>query len=458
MALIRPRLTDHHNVLKTQAELDFAIPFLNEDLPLYVDPFLLFKSPSQQDQALHTAITNSFNHLNHLIRNKHDDQALSILIATSECDEVGLGLSRRRTGHRISIEQASEIIELFKRIPSYRGGGFAHFEEIQLYVNGISKDRISDFSCNFLKSFLVDFTYDQCQLSGIPTTTTKIETFYNYQKNRIDSDVTVSLPVHPTTGKPLLLVPRRWLRFSPWINFEDYFKDYCPRDKIFQPGEPESHIKVLNYNRDNYGAVDAYVKEKVRTALDCKNDPLFKQIPIVSAKRKLDEIKSLPTGKSDNADRQYEDAASELLSSLLYPHLDFADTQTRTDSGVLIRDLVFYNNRSSDFLGEIFKDYDSRQLVMELKNVKAVESGHLNQLNRYLSHDFGRFGVLVTRNPIPKSIFRNTIDLWSGQRRCIVSLDDSDIDLMVNVFESKQRTPIEVLKKKYVEFKRSCPS
>jgi hypothetical protein len=95
---------------------------------------------------------------------------------------------------------------------------------------------------------------------------------------------------------------------------------------------------------------------------------------------------------------------------------------------------------------------------MELKNVKTVESGHLNQLNRYLSHDFGRFGLLVTRNPLPKSIFRNTIDLWSGQRRCIVSLDDSDIDLMVNVFESKQRTPIEVLKKKYVEFKRSCPS
>jgi hypothetical protein len=129
MALIRPRLTDHHEILTTQAELDFAIPFLNEDLPLYVDPFLLYKSPSQQDQALHTAIINSFNHINHLIRQKLDDQALSILVATSECDEVGLGQSRHRTGHRISQGQASEILELFKRIPRYREGGFAHFEE-----------------------------------------------------------------------------------------------------------------------------------------------------------------------------------------------------------------------------------------------------------------------------------------------------------------------------------------
>ena len=43
MALIRPRLTDYYGISLAQAELDFAIPFLNEDIPLYVDPFLLWK-------------------------------------------------------------------------------------------------------------------------------------------------------------------------------------------------------------------------------------------------------------------------------------------------------------------------------------------------------------------------------------------------------------------------------
>lgn len=458
MALIRPRLTDYHGVLKTQSELDFAIPFLNEDIPLYVDPFLLWKSPSQQDQALHTLITNSFYHINSLIRVKGEGKARDILIEVSECDEVGLGLSKRRTGHRISEDQANQIIELFKRVEKYRQGGFAHFEEIQLYIDGISKDRVSDFTCSFVKSFLIDFTYDQCKQIGIPLARTSIRTLYNYQRNDIDSDVSVELPVNPDTKKPLLLVPKRWLRFSPWISFETYFEDYCPRDKLFEPGEPESRIKVLNYNRDNYGVVDAYIKEKERTGSDCKNDPLFKQIPVISAKRKLGDIKKISTGKSDNADKQYEDAVTVLLASLLYPHLDFADTQVRTDSGTLIRDLIFYNNKSSDFLDEIHKDYGSRQLVMELKNVAAVEREHVNQLNRYLSDDFGKFGVLVTRHALPSKIFKNTMDLWSGQRRCIVCLDDSDLELMVNVFESQQRTPIEVLKKKYIEFKRACPS
>ena len=43
MILVRPRITDFHNISVAQADLDFAIPFLNEDIPLYVDPFLLME-------------------------------------------------------------------------------------------------------------------------------------------------------------------------------------------------------------------------------------------------------------------------------------------------------------------------------------------------------------------------------------------------------------------------------
>ena len=73
MALIRPRLNDYYNLLFTQEEVDFAIPFLDEDIPLYLDPFLLWKSPSQQDNALHTAITNSFNHLGYLTNKRNEN-------------------------------------------------------------------------------------------------------------------------------------------------------------------------------------------------------------------------------------------------------------------------------------------------------------------------------------------------------------------------------------------------
>ncbi|MDJ0950828.1 MAG: GxxExxY protein, partial [Alphaproteobacteria bacterium] len=144
--------------------------------------------------------------------------------------------------------------------------------------------------------------------------------------------------------------------------------------------------------------------------------------------------------------------------SLLYPHLDFAAKQSRTESGVLIRDLIFYNNRQHDFLEEIFDTYDSRQLVFELKNVREISREHINQLNRYMTDTLGKFGILVTRNELTKARRQSNIDLWSGQRRCIITLTDADVAQMVELFESQQRLPLDVIKKKYVEFIRACPS
>jgi hypothetical protein len=456
--LIAPRLTDYHGIHIEQASLDFAIPFFEEDIPLYLDPFLLWSSPSQQDQSLHTSLINAFNHLGELMRKGDENKAMDIIIIASECDEVGLGSSASRTGKRIGRSKANEILHLFESIAEYKNRGFRHFEEIQFYIYGISKDRISDIACNFLKSFLIDFTIEQCKIHGIPTQLCKIENIYDYRSNQFISSEKIEIPINPKNGKPLIFVPKRWLRFTPWISYDDYFHHHCPQDDIAHVPEELDRVAVLNYNRKNYGVIDAYIKEKERSFDDCHNDPLFSQIPIVSAKRKLSLIRKLPTGKEDNADREYEDAIAELFSSLLYPQLDFAANQSRTESGVLIRDLIFYNNRSNEFLKEIFDTYGSKQIVFEMKNVKEISRDHVNQLNRYMTDSLGKFGVLVTRNELTKARRQSTIDLWAGQRRCIITLTDVDVAQMVELFESNQRLPIDVIKKKYVEFTRLCPS
>ncbi|EAR6303100.1 hypothetical protein LV037_002601 [Salmonella enterica subsp. enterica serovar Bareilly] len=458
MDLFRPRITDHYGIHKSQADLDFAIQFFDEDIPLYVDPFLLWKSPSLQDQALHTAITNSFNHLNYLMKKRREEEAADTLINLSECSEIGLGVSKSRRGVKIGLKQANEILRLFNDVPEYSQFGFTHFEVIQLYVSGISKDRVSDIACNYIKSFLIDYTIEQSEINGIPMEGVILDAVYNYQKHSFDFNKKIRLPVNPKTKEPLIFTPKRWLRFNPWINFEDYFASYCPRDEIFNPNEPEERVKILNFNRENYGVIEEYVKYKSRTSQDCQNDPLFSQIPVLSAKRKLAELLKLKTGKEDGADMRYEDLSADLLATLFYPHLDFANTRSRTESGRHIRDLIFYNNRDVDFLDEIFNEYDNRQLVIEMKNVKAIDRDHINQLNRYLQPNIGRFGIFLTRNPLPKAMYKNTIDLWSSQRKCIIAITDDDLKLMVDVYESKQRAPVEVLKKKYIEFRRSCPS
>jgi hypothetical protein len=423
---------------------------------LAVDPFLLWKSPSQQDNALHMALINSFNYLGFLANHNQQEKATEILIASSECDEVGLGMSHQRKGKRIGSSTAREVLSLFKDIPEYRQNGFAHVEEIQLFVDQIGRDRISDLTCTFIASFLIDYTIDQCKLYGIPVHNSTVPAVYDTKSNSFRPE-NATLPINPENGKPIMFVPKRWLRRSPWLSFDEYFSDYCPSEKIDPTKTPE-RVRVLNFNRHNYDIVRGYVVAKELKREDCKNDPLFTQIPITSAKAALRAITSLPTGTTDASDKKFERESSRLLASLLYPQLDFAAVQSRTDSGVLIRDLIFYNNRAHPFLADLMRDYDSQQIVFELKNVKAIEREHINQLNRYLKADFGRFGVLLTRNVPPPAMKKNLIDLWSGRRVCILALIDADLEQMVQLYESRQRDPIDVLKRIYIEFMRECPS
>jgi len=149
--VLRPRLIDYYGITATQAALSFAIPFLDEDIPLYHDPFLLWRSPSQQDQSLHEGLLNAFNHIGSLAKSGNKHNAIEILIRASECDEVGFGNSRTRVGKRIGARQAEEIVSLFERLPHYSTLGCRHIEEIQLYVDGISKDRISDLALQLSK-------------------------------------------------------------------------------------------------------------------------------------------------------------------------------------------------------------------------------------------------------------------------------------------------------------------
>ncbi|MES2439970.1 MAG: hypothetical protein V4584_12915 [Verrucomicrobiota bacterium] len=455
--MIRPRITDFYGISALQMEVSFAIPFLDEDLPLYVDPFLLWKSPSQQDNALHVVIVDALNSLGRKWLDGLKEEAVNQLVLASECSEVGLGQSKTRRGKPIGRKEAETILRLFEQVPQIRDHGIKRIEVLQLLVPGIGRDRVSDLACSFIKSFLIDYTTDQCIKMGIPCEQTILDSIYSSKSQQFEQKQAVRLPVSPVTNEAVIFVPKRWLRFIPWINFENYFSQHVPQDDEAQPAEKLSHVEILDFNRHHYDAIERYVEQRVLTAEDCKSDPLFSQIPISSAKSKLNELKKLQTGISDKADKRYEELIVGLLASFFYPDCDFAKSQARTDSGVCIRDLIFYNNRSHPFLRDVFDIYESRQLVFEMKNVAKIEREHINQLNRYMSDSFGKFGVFVTRNPLPSPMFKNTIDLWSAQRKAIIAITDQDIEQMVDVFETKQRSPLDVLKKKYFEFTQKLP-
>lgn len=113
--LIRPRLTGYHGITLAQEDADFAIPFFDEGIPLHVDPFLMWRSPSMQDNSLHEMLMAAFNHVGKLAQG-----------GGRCCDRHaghGLGMPRgwpgiigQAQGKRIGRDKAGEILDIFRRI------------------------------------------------------------------------------------------------------------------------------------------------------------------------------------------------------------------------------------------------------------------------------------------------------------------------------------------------------
>ena len=457
--IANPRLTDVLGSDFNQDDVDFAIPRVQEDIPLYIDPFLLWNSAKTEYRALHERIINFFRILSYQVRTGDIREAADLLAGCEELPALGLGYSvGTRKGTNIGPKLISEIIRVHRDVPQLSSADIRHIEELQLVVSGLAEDRISDTASSVIKDYFIEYTANQARLLNIPTRSARLGNIYDAARQIWVPAAPTDLPFNPTDNSPILFAPLDLLRHLPWINYEDYYRSsYGPKVGAADSRRHKvAKAAVLAFNATAYQEVEQYVDYKEKTEKDCKPDPLFKPFTAPTLAAKFSTIRSLPTGSADGADRKYEDVITDLLSSILYPTLEFAKSSVRTVSGAHIRDLIFYNDGKNEFWNDIRNRYEARQPVFELKNVRALETEHINQLYRYLDDEFGRFGVLVTRNPVPHAIKRNIVDIHSSKRVAIITLDDRDIELMMAMLDSG-RDPSDVLKKKFIEFTRMLP-
>lgn len=455
--VINPRLIDPFGLAFTQDEVPFAIPHLRDDLPLYLDPFLLWKSDREDFHALHEQLLAFFDLVRLSELDGQRSRGRNLLLGCSEAVELGLGYGRgSKRGTAIGPGLAGSILEMYAAIPQLGATGLTHIEVLGLVVPNIAEDRISDLTASVLKRFFIDFTREQATTIGIPMKAFHVDGLWDASR-RVWHHTQADLPYNPLDGAPLLFAPLDLLRHLPWINYEDYYKSSYAR--LVPPAQRNRRVPkaaVLEHNRQNFRTVETYVDHKERTAAACAPDPLFQPLKRETLRKKLADLRKLPTGRDDGSDRKFEQVAYELLASLLYPELEFADSQVRTVSGAHIRDIIFYNDGKTEFLADMRTRYGARQVVFELKNTNRITGEHVNQLYRYLDEEIGHFGVLLTRHAAASPVKRNIIDLHSSKRCIILVLDDTDLELMLDLVDSGRR-PADAIKKRYVELARQFP-
>ena len=202
----------------------FDISLIN-DLPLFVDPFLLFHSSKPDYQALHASIIRYIRFL----RDKSVASAvtpglLDAWFMFREIKQNWLGFSLvgnggRGLGPEFTRALNKNLNTVFSSFGSEQITKGSHLEKLTLIEDGVGRDNISDFTTTLIKDFLLRYTEQFAQEhlrpeQRRPVTVNKVT--FNYETETWQSG-TFELPYF--NGDFIILTPKDMLtKDQTWIN------------------------------------------------------------------------------------------------------------------------------------------------------------------------------------------------------------------------------------------------
>src|SRR5688572_21831274 len=137
---------------------------LISDLPLFVDPFLLFNSDNPAYQELHAQIIGYMRFLkDRTLEGAISPGLVEAWFSFPEVKQNWLGFSRTgNSGHGLGRHFASSLYRNFNSV--FRNFGSevvthgSHLEKLCLIRDGVGRDMMSDFTTNLIKGHLAEYT------------------------------------------------------------------------------------------------------------------------------------------------------------------------------------------------------------------------------------------------------------------------------------------------------------
>lgn len=458
----------------TQAEVDFVIPRLDQDLPLCIDPFLLYKSRDDTLRHLHGQLVKLFNNSIVLFREGKRGE-MDELIDFPEANEIGFGYCEEGVrGSGLGPYLNRLLADTLAASEALQDRGLRHVEELQLVSIGVAADRVSDIAANVLKLFLIEYTRRQASLWNIPVeAAVPISHYFDFNDYQW-RDGYFDLPRNPMTGLPILLVPRRMVRLLPWINLQDYaatdyrlfLRSTAKRGwSKFSGTRRAAHsfpdkTEIAHTTRANMKLLDGYISRKEKEAP--KALPVYVEREDLGlptrpmAEEFIKRVADLPTGLAYAKD--YQRTLYEIINYLFEPELTDGEMEVRTIEGTERRDIIYTNESDASFWQYVRLNYGSPIVMFEAKSVQKLEIEHINQTANYLGARLGMLGFIVTRRSPQDNIIRKIYSIYndtpSTPRKIILVITDDDLALMLRNKDTGQKpTPTEHIQRKYREFR-----
>ena len=218
------------------------------DLPLFIDPFLLFNSKNDKYQKLHEGIIQYLQFLNQKASPSQDRGNLTHWYSFKEVENNWFGFSLSgNKGKALGPRFAKNLNEnLYRNVIGFRGKIITkshHLEKLCLIDDGVGRDKISDFATNLIKEFLLEYTQDFAKTyidKNLCDTFPVQRTRFNYKTETWENG-TFFLPKHRDdfvvlTPKDLLTKDETWINKNDLLgNFQripNTIDDYELRSKV----------------------------------------------------------------------------------------------------------------------------------------------------------------------------------------------------------------------------------
>ncbi|HET6433796.1 hypothetical protein [Dyella sp.] len=210
----------------------FNISLIN-DLPVFIDPFLLFNSEKPKYRDLHQKIIDYLKFLREMSgKGAISSGLINQWFVFKEVKQNWLGYSKvGNNGSGLGAGFASALNEnltgIFHNFGDEQITKGSHLEKLCLIKDGVGKDSISDFTTSLIKGFLCEYTQEFAKAHLKKSQTKKVNvphTEFNYTLRRW-MPRWFDLPF--IDGDFVLLTPRDILtKDDSWINKNDIIGDF----------------------------------------------------------------------------------------------------------------------------------------------------------------------------------------------------------------------------------------
>ncbi len=208
------------------------ISLLN-DLPLFVDPFLLYASEKPEYQELHNGIIRYLTFLRDKMIDGHiSDEKIKRWYRFPEVKQVWLGYSEKGNsgaglGSKFGNSMSEAIVYVYKDLNNETITNTSHLEKLGLFKSGVGRDNISDFTCNLIKQYLLQYTQEFAK-KNLAAEQRKIinvnKVYFNYE---LESWMPETFELPYFNGDYIILTPIDILtKDENWINFSDMKASY----------------------------------------------------------------------------------------------------------------------------------------------------------------------------------------------------------------------------------------